>query len=176
LGISIGDKQILENTADVLAHSTQEVSCNAQELAEASARLANHVNDLAAVGKIVGENLKSTDDILRFIYEISANSNLLGLNAAIEAARAGEQGRGFSVVAQEIRKMADNSVDSVKRITASLSLIRNQHNTIAEKVNDLLTVSDHLASAAQEIASSMEELSTSSEDIRNVAMSLYTKK
>lgn len=176
LGISIGDKQILENTADILAHSTQEVSYNSQELAEVSARLADHVNDLADAGKTVGESLKSTDEILRFIYEISNNSNLLGLNAAIEAARAGEYGRGFSVVAQEIRKMADNSADSVKRITASLNLIRNQHNTIAEKVNDLLTVSGHLASAAQEIAGSMEELNSSTENIRNVAMNLYTKK
>lgn len=62
--------------------------------------------------------------ILRFVSEVAANSNLLGLNAAIEAARAGEHGRGFAVVAEEIRKMADNSASSVKEIREILRNIQ----------------------------------------------------
>jgi len=102
------------------------------------------MNTLAQSGEMVGEQLKKTDEILRFINEISANSNLLGLNAAIEAARAGEHGRGFGVVAEEIRKMADNSAESVKRIKHILDSIRNESAAIEKQVADILTISTEL--------------------------------
>lgn len=176
LGISLEDKQILADTAETVALSTQKISHNTHQVAEGATRLSGGVNDLSNAGKAVNESLKLTDEILRFINEIAVNSNLLGLNAAIEAARAGEQGRGFSVVAVEIRKMADNSAESVKRIADILNSIRKESSLIGTKVNDLLVISDHLASATQEIANSMKDLTNSIDDIRSVSLNLYTKK
>lgn len=88
--------------------------------------------------------IRKTDDILRFVSDVAANSNLLGLNAAIEAARAGEHGRGFAVVAEEIRKMADNSSDAA-------------------------IAGERQASATQEIASSMEQLASTAVEIEKIS-------
>ncbi|QUH25248.1 methyl-accepting chemotaxis protein [Serpentinicella alkaliphila] len=68
--------------------------------------------------------MSQSDTILRYIKEISDETNLLGLNAAIEAAKAGDQGKGFSVVAERIRKLSKETtsvVVNIKNILDSIS-------------------------------------------------------
>jgi len=76
------------------------------------------------------------------ILQITAQTNLLSLNAAIEAARAGEAGKGFAVVAEEIRKLADDSKNAVAEIQKVTEKIIEAVNNLAETSNDLLTYVD----------------------------------
>lgn len=86
------------------------------ESSEETAQAINHVSNSA--GEITG--------ILITILEISRQTNLLALNASIEAARAGEHGRGFSVVAAEIRKLAEESASAVNNIGSIITNVNNQ--------------------------------------------------
>lgn len=67
-----------------------------------------------------GSTTRITGKIIGTINEIAEQTNLLSLNASIEAARAGEAGKGFSVVAQEIRKLADESVHSAEECSCAV--------------------------------------------------------
>lgn len=82
---------------------------------------------------LIGE-LKSASNemgqVIHSIREIAARTNLLSLNSAIEAARAGEAGRGFSVVASEIKKLANSSLTSTKESTKIIENIQNKANEV----------------------------------------------
>lgn len=72
----------------------------------------------------LGEKMEEISHFVEIIESIAEETNLLSLNASIEAARAGENGRGFSVVAEEIRKLADNSSATAKTIQEVISEVR----------------------------------------------------
>lgn len=78
-------------------------------------------------------NISTVNDITNIINGIAEQTNLLALNAAIEAARAGEAGRGFSVVADEIRKLAEQSKDSSEQIKAVVNGVLAETESIVER-------------------------------------------
>ncbi len=82
------------------------------------------VANSAQVVRKLGENSKQIGQIVESISAIADQTNLLALNAAIEAARAGEAGRGFSVVAEEVRKLAEQSQQSAEEIKQRISTIQ----------------------------------------------------
>jgi methyl-accepting chemotaxis protein len=176
LGVSLEEKEVLEQVVEAVNGSTQQITSTSQELAAHAAQLAHGMESLKSAGELVAQHIGKTDEILRFINDVAANSNLLGLNAAIEAARAGEHGRGFSVVAEEIRKMAVNSAESVKSIRDILNSIKSESSNIGKEVGNLSAVSERQALATAEIAAAMQQLAGSTERIQNVAHGMYMKK
>ena len=86
---------------------------------------------------------------------------MLSLNASIEAARAGEYGRGFSVVADNIRRLADESKISVNKVQDT---IEKMHQDLSKNITLLIDTVDAIAIVAQDTASNSEEASASTEE------------
>ncbi|NOY53019.1 MAG: hypothetical protein GXP58_05280 [Deltaproteobacteria bacterium] len=94
-------------------------------LSDTSEKLASMINQLDAKTENVGE-------IIGLIEDIADQTNLLALNAAIEAARAGNAGRGFSVVAEEVRKLAEKTMQATGRITTTITSIQKEARDTSE--------------------------------------------
>ena len=168
-GISLGNQEALLDSAQIIAATSEEMTATTQELAATATHLSSGLDDIESIGNSVINEVKKTDDILRFVSDVAANSNLLGLNAAIEAARAGEHGRGFAVVAEEIRKMAVNSAEAVNDIKDILNNIRKEVEILKNKVEENSSMAERQATATQEIAKAMESLAASAIEIEKVA-------
>lgn len=115
-------------------------------VAEGSEKISEMSKQMVITGIAVSESLatvleleQNMDDINKFlegITNISKQTNLLALNAAIEAARAGEHGKGFSVVAEEVRKLAEQSSETVGIINSIINNIKDKTNTVLNKVEN----------------------------------------
>lgn len=136
--------------------------------------------------KKLDQKLQAINDITTLIYSIAEETNLLSLNASIEAARAGEHGRGFAVVAQEVKKLAEQSSQSVEKIADLITEIQNDSSQALINIdegresafegacmtketeksfNNIIHFIDHLANDIEEIAAASELLSSSSQSI-----------
>jgi uncharacterized protein YukE len=148
----------VNDSISAIASTSEEISAQAEEIAATTSNLAQ----LALRSQ---EKVKETDEIIAIIRSIAAQTNLLGLNAAIEAARVGDAGRGFGVVAEEIRKLAANSSDSVKNIDQIIKAIQgdsinsyDQLKQVNEAVNQIAVSMSEVANAVQSTVALVQKL------------------
>ncbi|RRD93649.1 DUF489 family protein [Clostridiales bacterium COT073_COT-073] len=109
---------------------------------------------------------RETEEIASFVSEIAYQTNLLALNASIEAARAGEMGQGFAVVAEEVRKLAQNSEQAATRIKDNInSLLADIENMVA----DIHEQNEVLETGADTIQEAIENTQGSKTEMDSVA-------
>lgn len=140
------------------------------------------VTELAKVIHSLKNNSQEIHRIIEIITDISNQTNLLALNAAIEAARAGEHGKGFGVVAQEVRKLAEQSAgaaDSIRTILeqtgkeTNLAVnVMDESQVTVQKGNELV---EKVAATFTEIAQSIEEVSLKGDTVSSAVTSANEK-
>lgn len=141
-----------------LATSAEEIHTNEQSLNESIMQVINYAEEINKVSE--------------FIKDIANETKMLGLNAAIEAARAGDAGRGFGVVAEEIRKLSDQSKSTVPKIAELTNSIKDITQMANTRSRHSLSSVQEQAAATQEITASIEEITALSEELAGISKKL----
>ncbi|CAN0619907.1 methyl-accepting chemotaxis protein [Burkholderia multivorans] len=162
----------LEKTAASMEQLTSTVRQNAENARQASTLAENASAVAEAGGNVVGrvvatmgeidESAKSIRDIIGVIEGIAFQTNILALNAAVEAARAGEDGRGFSVVAGEVRTLAQRSATAAKEIKALIGASVERVANGAALAQDAGRTMDDVVRAVKRVTDIMGEISAAS--------------
>ncbi|OOM77452.1 putative sensory transducer protein YfmS [Clostridium sp. BL-8] len=162
----------LRDMSNNLKDGLEEIASAIEQLAASASNI--HINEqkLDTDIKEITELSDEINEVSTFIKTIANETNMLGLNAAIEAARAGEAGRGFGVVAKEIRKLSDQSKDTVPQIIRLTDSIKKKvEKTTDESRNSLGSIQEQ-AAATEEVTASIQEMSAMSEELNKIAQEL----
>ncbi|MGM0602521.1 MAG: methyl-accepting chemotaxis protein [Bacillota bacterium] len=172
--------QMINNSSDTMAEKAENVMDNIDEGNKSLGESENSITRVKENTKTtsdaidsLGSSSREIGEIVNLINDIAAQTNLLALNAAIEAARAGEAGRGFSVVADEIRELAEQSASATEDITKLINSIQKDvgkavknmdenESAVADSVGAINVTSESF----KEITEEAEELQSLIENIR----------
>jgi methyl-accepting chemotaxis protein len=162
--LSSSVEQVAGNAAHALeltretAESVQEGVSTVHETIVQLNQTARTVQDAAAQVEELGQQSAEIHRVLNAIRDISDQTNLLALNAAIEAARAGEQGRGFAVVADEVRKLAEQSGKSAALIDTILNSIQEGVASVAGSARRAVEQVDRNVEASRKVESALQAI------------------
>lgn len=191
--VSTGMHNAAEHTSDVSGHSfsvtekAEEGASLIQQFVKQMSSIKESVNEHHSTMANVQVQFTGIQDLLGNIHAIADQTNLLALNAAIEAARAGEHGRGFAVVADEVRKLAEESsqlTDQISQLLANVNkdterssqsmtkverdvaegvkvsqLSEQSFQEILESIRDISMKAEELSATTEQISASTEEIS-----------------
>ncbi len=155
---SVEQQEKTKELAGNLLSNISHLASSSEEIMAQSQEISGITHELAKLSEDSQTRVSETNRILGFIRSIAGQTNLLGLNAAIEAARVGEQGRGFSVVAEEIRKLAASSTESITKIGDIISAIQADSTANHMQVSQVAEGISQVAGAVADMAGALQEL------------------
>lgn len=165
----VSDLKDVSNQLEDVVNETEGASTH---IANSAWELATLVQELSKKTEEATYEITTINDVIDLIKGIANQTNLLSLNASIEAARAGEHGKGFSVVAAEVKKLAQNSATNVNEISTKLSYILSIIQDISKSVNTIMEFTQQQASNTEQISSTMSELKSQIDRVKKIANNL----
>jgi methyl-accepting chemotaxis protein len=174
-----GNTEGMATSADEAAGIATDGRESIQKAVEQMNSINTTVTGLAEAARGLGKRSQEIEEMVHLITDIASQTNLLALNAAIEAARAGEHGRGFAVVADEVRKLAEQSANSAQQIVNLISTIQSdissaiqgaematrETNSGIQVVTEAGASFDRIYNAVQTVSSQIEEVSAAVEQM-----------
>lgn len=177
------DMQLSAEATESIRKQSAQGSKHMEDILQSISTLSSEVEGGHEAVQSVTNNTEQISSILETIESIAEQTNLLALNAAIEAARAGEQGRGFSVVADEVRMLAQRTQSSTEEIRAMIETLVNSGKVAlqsmtqcasmatntSEVVSENTAMLQSLFGAIEQLAQTIERVATASEEQSQVS-------
>jgi methyl-accepting chemotaxis protein len=173
-----------------VASAAEQASANVQTVASAAEELTSSIGEIGrqvsqastTAGRAAEDSLRSDKavqgltesaqkigEVIKLIQDIAGQTNLLALNATIEAARAGDAGKGFSVVASEVKSLANQTAKATEEIRAQIAAIQDQTRGTVDVIRSIRTTIEDIHGISSAIASAVEEQGAATQEIaRNV--------
>jgi methyl-accepting chemotaxis protein len=157
----VAEERVAEVSHDVAktAESVEEIARSINEIAGQAARSSEVASDAVSNGRRtsatmakLGSAADRIGEVIGIIQAIAAQTNLLALNATIESARAGEAGRGFSVVASEVKSLANQTASATQEIARQISSIQSAVAEASQALTEANKIVDELSQIASAVA------------------------
>ena len=151
--------EILVNSAQQIADSCSAVLTNAESTQHGARHITDTINELNVHAERVAEHLAT-------IMQVADRTDLLALNAALEGTKAGEAGKGFTLVAAEMRRLAENVMESVSGIRQLMKDVRSASQKAVRASHDGTQLSEQTTRSAREIALVTQDQRRATEQVR----------
>lgn len=160
-----GAIQMVAGAARQLGDATQSISDQVSDQVDAANAATGSSRTSSSAIEALAKDADKVGEIAAIIEDVANRTNLLALNATIEAARAGEAGRGFAVVAQEVKSLANQTHQAIASVSGTVSNIRSQMASTAEKVESVVERIDRVQQGAGNIAAAISQQQAATREI-----------
>jgi len=161
--------QAIASASEELTASIANIARDVEHAAQLTGQAAEESRRTDGVVRILADDAQKIGDVVNLISTIASQTNLLALNATIEAARAGEAGKGFSVVASEVKSLAQQTAKATEEISRQIGAIQTATKNAVTAIQGITSLAEEISRAATGVATAVEQQGKAAAEIaRNV--------